>query len=189
MEPGRNGEADAVDGARVAEILDEIDRFDGQPASSLHCWKPVEALKFLRKTGAEQCRERAVIKGQNLEEAIRPKPAGSASSRAGSRARTPPTRPGSSSSAGSRRVITGRWAGWRSARTIACQPAGAVARGEVRDRARHELCAGYRSAGARGASGARPDLGLCAGRRLSQDGKEGAEGARPLRRRAGRRPS
>ena len=32
-----------------------------------------------------------------------------------------------------------------------------------------------------------PDLGLCPGRRLSQDGQEGAEGARPLAGRGGRR--
>ena len=66
------------------------------------------------------------------------------------------------------------------------QPARALARGEIGDRAGDELCAGERPAGAGRRPGSRPHLGLCAGRRLSQGGQEGAEGDGPL---AGRRGS
>ncbi len=79
---------------------------------------------------------------------------------------------------------------WMEERADAARLAGGpVARGEERDRARHELRAGGRSAGAGRTAGSRPDLGLRAGRRLSRRGQEGAEGAGALAGRRGRRRS
>ena len=66
------------------------------------------------------------------------------------------------------------------ARASPGEPRRAVARGEERDRARHELCAGRRSAGLGRRGRDRAYLGLRAGRRLSRRGQKGAEGARAL---------
>ena len=68
---GGHGEADAVDGARLAEILDQIDGLDGERARSIRLARPVEALKFLRKSDANGVEAKPMIRGQSLEEAIR----------------------------------------------------------------------------------------------------------------------
>ena len=47
---GRNGEADAVDRARLVEILDQVDGFDGEAVRRSVRAEPVEALIFLKKS-------------------------------------------------------------------------------------------------------------------------------------------
>ena len=84
------------------------------------------------------------------------------------------------------------WLPWRhavdgGARRPARRAEGAVERCALGDHARDELCAGARSVRAGRASRSRAHLGLCAGRRLSQDGQVRAQGAGALDRRAGER--
>ena len=93
---------------------------------------------------------------------------------AASRAPMPPTRR-SGSRNGSRPATMARWAGWRARAEQRASPQGLwpEAKSVI------ALAMSYapdRPAGAGRGEGPRPHLGLCPGRRLSQDGQEGAQG-------------